>query len=139
MPTGIEIVESFTRIKSFDNTKPPDGIELLLQAVNSLGNTGLMIVGDLRVELFDYVPASGNSKGRRLEVWEIELSTEEHQRAHWNEITQMYEFQLGADLSVVPTGRKFILAVTYNSPLGEHLQTECVLDYRLPTGARGAA
>jgi hypothetical protein len=127
MPSRIEIVEPFTRVKSFDGDTTPDGIELFLRAVNALDNPGLMIVGEIRVELYEHVPASGSIRGRRLEHWNIELSTVRHQRTHWNQLTQMYEFRLRVDPSAVPFSRKYVLVVTYNSPLGEHLVDEFVI------------
>ncbi len=138
MPSRIEIVEPFTRIKSFDKDTKPDGIELLVQAVNSLDNPGLMIAGDVRVELFSYVPASGDRKGPRLEYWKISLSTEQQQRTYWNQITQMYEFWLQVDPTVLPLEDKYLLTVTYSSPLGEHLTAESVIEYRTPGRSLGA-
>ncbi len=38
MPSRIEIIESFTRVRSFDDDVMPDGIELFLEAVNALDN-----------------------------------------------------------------------------------------------------
>ena len=130
MPSRIEIVEPFTRVKSFDDDATPDGIELLLQAVNSLDNPGLMIAGQVRVELFEHVAGSADQKGRRLEQWDVELTTIAQQRRYWNQLTQMYEFRLGVDPTVMPNADKFVLLVTYNSPLGEHLTDEFVLLYR---------
>lgn len=138
MPSRIEIVEPFTRVKSFDDDTTPDGIELLLQAVNSLDNPGLMIAGAVRVELYEYVPASGDQKGRQLERWDIELTTAEHQRTHWNGLTQMYQFRLGIDPTRIPPAGKYLLAATYNSPLGERLTDECLISYRPAAGPRGA-
>ncbi len=133
MPSRIEIVEPFTRVKSFDGDATPDGIELLLQAVNSLDDPGLM-VGDVRVELYEYVLASADRKGKRLEHWKVELSTPAHQRRYWNQLTQMYEFHLGVDPAVIPLSEKYLLMVTYNSPLGERLTDEYVIQ-RPPGGA----
>jgi len=138
MPSRVEIVEPFTGVKSFDGDATPDGIELLLQAVNSLDNPGLMIAGDLRVELFEYVPASADNKGRRLEYWNVELASEAHQRTYWNQVTQMYEFRLEVDTSVIPPARQFLLSVTYNSPLGEHLSDECLVRYRSASAPMGS-
>jgi len=129
LPMKIEIVAPFTRVKSFDDDSTPDGIELWLQAVNSLGNTGLNIVGSLRAELYEYVPASAEHKGRRLEQWKIELATPADQRAYWSDLTRMYEFRLMIDPVTVPKARQYVLAVTYTTPLGEHLTDECVLTY----------
>lgn len=137
MPSRIEIVEPFTRVKSFDNDSTPDGIEVLLQAVNSLDNAGLMIVGDLRIELYEYVLASGDQKGRRLEYWQVPLATSEDQRTYWNRVTQMYELQLSVDSDIIPSSRRYVLAVVYNSPLGEHLTDECIIEYNPAAGPMG--
>ena len=137
MPSRIEIVEPFTRVKSFDDDNIPDGIEVLLQAVNALDNPGLMVVGRVRVELFEYIAASADPKGRRLEHWEIELSTKSHQRTYWNQLTQMYEFRLGVAPEVIPRAAKYVLRVTYDSPLGERLTDEYLIEYRPGGGPLG--
>lgn len=105
----------------------PTRIELLIQAVNALDNPGLMITGNIRVELYEYVAASGNAKGRRLEFWNIELDTEKQQHAHWNAMTQMYEFHLGVSASQIPPADLYVLSITYNSPMNERLTDECLL------------
>jgi hypothetical protein len=128
MPSRIEIVKPFTRLQSFDGDATPDGIEVLLRAVNFLDNPGLMIVGNVRVELFEYVPASANQKGTRVEQWTVDLGSVSQQRRHWNRLTQMYELRLGANPGAVPAAGRFVLAVTYTSPLGEHLTDEYVLE-----------
>jgi hypothetical protein len=138
MPSRIEIVKPFTHVKSFDRDNTPDGIELLLRAVNSLDNPGLMIVGQVRVELFEFVEASAEPKGRRVDYWDIDLSTAARQKSFWNQLTQMYEFRLGVDPSVLPRQKSFVLMVTYNTPLGEHLTDECVIEYGGPGVAPGA-
>lgn len=127
MPSRIEIVAPFTRIKSLSQGSEPDGIELLFQARNAMGNPGLMVVGTVRIELFEFVPGSADCKGGRLDRWNIELLTEEHQRRYWNRLTQMYEFRLGVDLAAIPRAQKYVLLVTYTSPFGEHMTDELVL------------
>jgi len=128
MPQRIRIVQPFTRVQG-DNDRP-DVIELLLQTVNALDNPGLMIVGRLRVELYEYMPASADSKGRQLEQWNVDLSTEDDQRAYWNALTQMYEFRLAVDRSRIPLEDKYVLAVTYDSPVGDRLSDQCLIAYR---------
>jgi len=127
MPSRIEIVKPFTRLRSFDSDDTPDGIEVLLRAVNSLDNPGLMIVGTIRVELFKYVPASANQRGERVEQWTVDLGSVQQQRKHWNRLTQMYELRLGVNRAVIPGTGRYVLAVTYTSPLGDHLSDEYVL------------
>jgi hypothetical protein len=128
MPSRIQIVQPFTRVKSFDDDNEPDGIEVLLQAVNALDNPGLMIAGDVRVELYRHIPASGNRRGQRLESWSIMIANPADQRAYWNEITQMYQFRLGMNAKGIPRDDKYVLQVTYNSPLGQHLTDECIVE-----------
>ena len=137
MPSRVEIVEPFTRLKSFDDDAAPDGIELLLRAVNALDNPGLMIAGKVHAALYEYVPASGDPKGRRLEHWDIELATPGQQRRHFNAMTQMYEFKLGIDPTRIPPAEKYVLAVTYSSPLGDHLTDECLISYASYGAAQG--
>ncbi len=129
LPSRIEIVKPFTRVRSFDRDSTPDGIELLLRAVNSLDNPGLMVVGHVRVELFEFVSASADPRGRRIDHWNIDLSSAERQKDFWNQLTQMYEFRLSVDPAALPRDKAFVLAVTYNSPLGEHLTDQYVLEY----------
>lgn len=130
LPARVEIVEPFTRVRSFDDDEIPDGIELLLRAANSMDNPGLMIVGKLRVELYVYVPASGEPRGKRLEHWEVDLSTAKQQETYWNALTQMYEFHLGINEKAIPPAERYLLVVTYSSPLGQRLVDECTLDFR---------
>lgn len=129
MPERIEIIQPFTRIRSFDNDTVPDGIELLVRAVNHLGNPGLMLVGDVRVEIYGYVPASADHKGPQIDYWDIPLKTRSDQQQYWNQLTQMYEFSLRVNAAELPKAQKFVLQVTYGSPLGERLTDEFVLDY----------
>lgn len=130
MPSRIQIVQPFTRAASFDGDEKTDGIELLLQVTNALDSPGLMIAGDLRVELYEFLPASGERKGRQLDQWTLTLSGRDDQLRFWNKITQMYEFRLGVDVDKVPVADKYVLAVTYHSPLGQRLTDECVLPFR---------
>lgn len=139
MPSRIRIVQPFTRIKSFDNDATPDGIELLLQAVNSLDNPGLMIAGHVRIELYEYVQASADPKGRRLESWGVDLTDEKHQRTYWNQLTQMYEFRVGVDATTARLADRYVLVVTYDSPLGERLTDEHVLRAPQIGGTFGAS
>lgn len=138
MPERIEIVEPFTRVKSFDKDRKPDGIELLLRAVNALDNPGLMIVGEVRFELYEYVPASGDNRGKRLDTWDISLSSRDDQKDYWNQVTQMYEFRLWVDPSVLPFENRYMMVVTYGSPLGDRLSSDCLIEYREPGTPMGS-
>lgn len=130
LPSRIEIVQPFTRIRSFDGDSKPDGIELLIQAVNSLNNPGLQIMGDLRVELYEFVAASGEHKGSRLENWDIQLNSVRDQETFWNSLTRMYEFRLGINPAKIPQADHYVLTITYNSPFGERLTDEQVIRFQ---------
>jgi hypothetical protein len=139
MPSRIEIVEPFARLRSFDNSTTPNGIELLIRAVNYLDDPGLMLVGDVRIELFSYVPASADQKGVQIDRWEIPLKTRADQQRYWNQLTQMYEFTLRVNTARLPTDDKFVILVTYRSPLGEFYRDEFVISYSDFSGpSRGA-
>lgn len=126
----IEIVEPFTRVRAFDGADTPNGIELLLQAVNPL-NTPWNLVGKVRVELYEYAPASGDRKSDRVEQWNVELTSDaQQQRKHWNSLTQMYEFRLGFDPARIDPGKRYILVVTCDSQTGGRLTDECLVDAR---------
>jgi hypothetical protein len=130
MPDRINIVKSFTRAARFNSEDRADGIELFVQAVNKFDDPGLMIVGTVRVELFEHIPASGDHRGQRHENWDIDLSTSRHQESYWNGLTQMYEFRLGINPKTIPPADRYILAVTYVSPFDERLSDEFVVDFR---------
>jgi hypothetical protein len=128
LPEKIEIVDPFTRVGDFEAPPGPDGIELYLRAVNPMGDTGMMVVGDLRVELYEFVPASADKKGKRLELWNVALRTAAEQRRHWNRLTQMYEFRLGLNLQKLTPAERYVVYVSYDSPLGDHVTGEHVLE-----------
>ena len=126
MPEEISIAP-FTRVESFNDDDRPDGIALLLCPINVLGDP-VNIVGTVRAELFEYVPASAIPQGTRLAMWEVSLTTKADQLKHWSSTTQMYEFRLEVDSDVLPTSRKYVLVATYNTPLGTHLTDQYILE-----------
>lgn len=132
MPQRIEIVEAFTAFESFDDDQMPDGIGLRLQAQDAYGDP-VKIAGSVHIELYTYQPASGENKGNRLcEPWSVELVKQKDQRRYWNMVTGMYEIPLEfpeAILADLPAkaGGKFVLAVTYHTPLDGHMTDECIL------------
>lgn len=131
MPHEVRIVEAFTGFRSFDDDRVPDGIEVLLQPVDCFGDR-VKMAGSVRAELFHYLPASGNHRGDRVcEPWQIPLATPEDQRRYWNQVTGMYEIELALPAGLAPSGDKYVLAVTYTTPLGRHVTDECLLELPL--------
>lgn len=128
MPQRIKIVEAFTKFRSFDEDELPDGIELMLQPVDSFGDP-VKIAGTIRVELYTYLAASGNREGTRVcDPWEVELLTEDDQEMFWHMVTGMYEIPLEFPAGVSSFSDKYLLKVTYGTPLSSYMTDECVLD-----------
>jgi len=131
MPERI-IVEPFTGLKSFDDDDEPDGLEVVLRSQDSFGDP-VKIAGLIRIELYAFNPASGEAKGRHIEQWDIPLVTTQDQRTYWNPFTQMYEIPLELDLASTTPADKYVIAIVYNTPLGEHMFTEYFFKPPLPT------
>lgn len=128
MPTRVRIVEPFTEFASFDDDDKPDGLSVLLQPIDSFGDP-VKIAGNVRIELYDYIPASGNRAGRRIcDPWEVSLTREADQRRYWNNVTGMYEIPLKLPKGVQLKPRKYVIVVTYNTPIDTHLTDQAVLD-----------
>ncbi|MCP4251339.1 MAG: hypothetical protein GY778_30250 [bacterium] len=126
MPDKI-IVEPFTGLKSFDDDPRPDGLELVLRPVDAF-NDPVKIAGAVRVELYQFRQASGQRKGAKIEQWDVALNSQQAQRLYWNHFTQMYEIPLELDLASAAGADKYVLEVTYNTPLGEHMVSEYVFE-----------
>ncbi len=79
------------------------------------------------VELYKFRPASGDSAGEKIEQWNLRLASEKDQRRYWNRVTQMYEIPLllKPEMLAGAISDKYLVRVTYNTPLGEHM----VADY----------
>jgi len=143
IPQRVEIVEAFTDFESFDDDDIPDGIHLLIQASDAYGDS-VKIAGELRVELYTHQRASGEPKGRRVcDPWFVRIADKSDQRRYWNEVTGMYEIPLEfpADFAsdADAAGGSYVLAVTYNTPLDEHI-TEALADAKnLSPNVRTAA
>lgn len=139
MPAEVNIVGPFTRFCSLSSGKQLDGIDLLLQPINTFGDP-VNISGHLIAELYEFRQASGDCKGAELQQWDISLTTEREQRKYWNRTTSMYEFRLHLDRSAL--GRphqKYVLEVTYNTPLKEHMVDEYVMEVPLSAEALAGA
>jgi hypothetical protein len=134
LPQEVQIVEAFTEFKSFDDDRIPDGLEVLLQPTNAFGET-VNIVGGLRFELYSYQQASGIPAGKRYQQWDVVLASKDDHQRYWNKATQMYEFQLLFDVETIPREEKYVVQVTYNSPLKKHLTGQAVVDAPTPPGA----
>jgi hypothetical protein len=132
MPQSVKI-QPFTKPKSFDKDAIPDGIEVLVQPLDKF-NDPVKAVGAMQFELFRYQPASGQSKGERIQFWEVLIDSEDQIDQFWDRTAQMYLFKLAVDeIAGLPVGVKYVLTVRYNSPQGEHLEDEYVFNLAAPS------
>lgn len=123
----IEIVAPFTKPASFDDDPLPDGISVVLSAVDKQGER-IKITGQIVFELYTYRPASADPKGQQLQTWQLGLAGDKDQRTYWNHTTRMYDFPLQVTLDTWPGGSKFVLLARYNNPWNEHLQDQAIID-----------
>lgn len=128
LPERIEIVTAFTRVRNFDGDDTPDGLELMVRGQNALGHPGQLMVGDLTIELSEFRPASGIPKGEHIALWKASLNSIKDQRANWNPVTQMYEFQLDLKGLKIPPAQKYVVTVGLRTPLDAFLSDEATLD-----------
>lgn len=139
MPSQI-IVEPFTGLKSFDDDDVPDGIEVVMRPVDTFGDP-VKIAGHLVIEVYQCRPASGERQGRKIEQWDLELASTRDQHKYWNRVTQMYEMPLTLGPEALALGAKdrFVIGITYTTPLGEHMIAEYVIEppLRTETGLTG--
>jgi hypothetical protein len=128
MPRSVRIVGPFTRLASFDGDESPDGLEVLLRPLDQFDDP-VKISGTVRIELYEFAPASGAPKGARIvEPWNIALVTEQDQRTYWNHISQMYEFKLQLNVRAIQPAQKYVIGVTYTTPLGDRMMDDYILE-----------
>ncbi|MFQ6048963.1 MAG: hypothetical protein ACE5K7_06330 [Phycisphaerae bacterium] len=128
LPRRIEILP-FTKVRSFDDDAIPDGIEVVLRPIDSLGDA-IKTYGQYHFEVYEYRKGSAQRKGERVGFWQVGVGTMADQRRFWDRITRTYQFRLSWDRPLQP-GRKYVLQVTYWPPSGKRLFAEHVLEFRL--------
>jgi hypothetical protein len=92
------------------------------------------VAGTFNCELYSFKRASGDPKGERVELWQIDVLDHKDQKRYWDHTAQMYEFRLQIKHLATESGRpafrgdKAVLLLTYNTPWGEHLEDEYIID-----------
>ncbi len=128
LPKQIKI-QPFTKIKSFDDDRVPDGVAVVVRPTDQFGDP-VKLVGHVYFELYAYQNASAERKGERIEFWDRTIATEKDQKLYWDRTAQMYEFPLGWTQGIPSSpSRKFVLTVTYRTPWNETLTDEHILDF----------
>ena len=81
--------------------------------------------GRFLFELYEHVPRSATSKGKRLAIWpELDLTDPLTNNEYWRDFLRAYEFTLPLDQSPEAS---HILQVTYFCPTGRRITSEFTL------------
>jgi len=77
--------------------------------------------GVFRFELYEYVPRTGDNRGKRLYSWpEFDLEDAAVNNSYWKDVLRAYKFSLKTRIEADAPGL-YILQVTCNSPSGKRL------------------
>ncbi len=129
----IAILEPFTQVRSFDQDRIPDGVEVLLQAFDSQGEA-VKLAGNIVFEFFTYREPAADPKNEQIQRWEFAINTLEKQETYWDPRTRLYKFPLLVDKSRLAPGKrgkedkKYVLVARYNDAWGEHLESQATID-----------
>jgi hypothetical protein len=131
-PSRIRI-EPFTRVTLDPSGGAPSDLHVYVRAEDQFGDP-IKVAGTFNCELYTFKQASADPKGRRVELWRIDVLNEKDQRRYWDHTAQMYEFRLqigqlfGQEGAPSVGNGKAVLLLTYNAPWGEHLESEYILE-----------
>ena len=114
-PVAVNIYPGTRFIMEDDKPILDAGLEL----VDDMGDS-VKAPGTARFELYE--SGTGDTLGRRLYAWDVNVLTPADQRTYYNRVIRAYNFRLGVDdleAQKVPT----ILQVSYDLANGNRLQT----------------
>ncbi|QOV91354.1 hypothetical protein [Humisphaera borealis] len=115
-PAKLRIHPSFTRVKDWTGDKKPDGVEAVVELLDSY-NEPTRGNGTMLFELWGYKKYNPNMIGQRLGgPWKGTLLTREEQEAHWSPALRAYTFQLADDK--ISEGREFVLTASFETAGG---------------------
>ena len=104
-------VAFFTKPKSFTGGALPEGLEVLLQTTDPMGDK-VKVWGTFRFELYRYRDASGDRHGELVQHWTQSIGSFDDQARFWDRFTQTYRFQLGWEGTPLEPKHKYLLEVT---------------------------
>ena len=117
----------FTCMGYTDETGKYAGIEVRVKCLDANGQVD-RVRGDFRFELYEFVPADEQRKGKRLGQWEVSLGDEGAENRHWERHSQSYFFQLQYPAAVEPE-TKFVLTTMFTDAAGRRVFLEDVRAY----------
>ena len=129
------VLSSYTPVKvdimpltEFITTADAEGVSQLKVYVSLLDSFDCQVKspGVFRFELYEYVQRSGEARGRRIGIKDIDLTEASENNSYWRDFLRAYEF----DLDFGPQRDKtYILQVTCLCPSGKRLSADFALKH----------
>jgi len=118
-------LDTFSKVRDWNNDNIPDGIEALIEFDDRFGDR-TKAAGVVIFELYDYRPYWPDPRGPRLaNPWTASLTTYEDQKAHWETASGAYMFRLGFDQAA--WNHDYVLTATFQSAGGTRFFSRIVL------------
>ena len=122
LPQRIDI-HPFTRAQPTEaNARGGGVLEVRIQLIDSFGDPGKGF-GAFRFTLFRYRLSGVDRRGEQMVVWDEDLSLPNRNLAHWDPISNAYQFNLERDQPFV-NGQRYVLEAYFDSPYTEQLLDE---------------
>lgn len=121
-PREIRIQKFLTQPRAFGSSETPNGVEVLLAAVDAFGDP-VKCVGQLQFELYAKRLASGDPLGQRVGYWSIALSDQASIARHWERYSRFYRFELRLSDGALAPGR-YILTASFAPPGGDRIEDQ---------------
>jgi hypothetical protein len=82
-----------------------------------------------RFEVYEYIPRSGEEKGKRAIIWpDIDLTEPGRNNEYWRDYLRCYQFTLDVG-EEIEKDRSYVLQVTCITPVGEQLIDYFLIEY----------
>jgi hypothetical protein len=83
-----------------------------------------------RFEAYEYIPRSGEEKGKRAIIWpDIDLEEPGINNQYWLDFMRCYQFILDVG-EEIRKNHSYVLQVTCITPLGERLTDDYIIEYK---------
>jgi hypothetical protein len=123
-------LDTFSKVRDWNNDGVPDGIEALIEFDDRFGDR-TKAAGTVIFELYDYRPYWPDPRGPRLaNPWTASLTTYEEQKAHWETASGAYMFRLAFDQA--QWNHDYVLTATFQSAAGNRFFSRIVLQRQQP-------
>lgn len=115
-PSTLRIHPSFTQVKDWDGDKKPNGVEVVVELLDSFGEP-TRASGTMLFELWGYRKYDPDPLGRRVGgPWKGVLLTREDQEARWSPALRAYTYQL--EDPTISDGREYVLTASFETSGG---------------------